>query len=366
MGPFFRGLMCFGLLASLAGCGGAREPLRLSSAGTVRSHGEAEPEPAGLVEEDLTPRAWLFEVRGPGGIGPSYLLGTMHIGVTFRTAVPAPLDSALFDARLVAMEIDMRDAMRFFREAPRSTLPRRAWLDRALPRETWQRLSTELARLAPAEIVRQVHPGALTNYLAQVRMAEVEALEDGRTPIAGAISSTRLDRSIFDWTIRSGVPFVALETPEEAMAALSALDRGDAVEALVRMVDDADEARLEARQLRDAYRSLDEEAVLAVLSSMSAADHAILLEQRNAAWMPHVLPELARGGVFVAVGVAHLLGPASVVELLRAEGYTVERVLGDGGMRPTERTDVIMGRLELSAPEIEHVARLTTTETVGP
>ncbi len=345
------------LLSLLAlGCGGAREPLRNASAGAVRPTEAVEPVAETLTEEDFAPRAWLFEVRGPGETPPSYLLGTMHIGITFRAAVPTPLDSALFDARVVAMEIDMREALRFFREAPGTALPRRSWLDRALPRETWQRLTAELARVAPAEIVRQVHPGALTTYLQQVRMAEVEAIEEGRTPIPGAISSTRLDRSIFDWTIRSGVHFVALETPEEAMAALAAMDHGDAVEALVRMVDEADEARLEARQLRDAYRSLDEEQILAVLSTMSAEDHAILLEQRNTAWMPNLLPEIARGGAFVAVGVGHLLGPGSVVELLRAEGYTVERVLGDGGMRPSERTDVIMGRRALPPDPIARLA----------
>lgn len=347
------------LISMVGGCGGAREPVRASSAGAVRR--AAEPEHATLVEEDFTPRAWLFEVRGPSGTRPSYLLGTMHIGITFRAAVPAPLDSALFDARVVAMEIDLREATRFFREAPRSTLPRRSWLDRALPRETWQRLVTELSRVAPPEIVRQAQPGALTNYLSQVRMAEVEALEDGRAAIPGAISSTRLDRSIFDWTIRSGMPFVALETPEEAMAALASMNRGDAVQALVQMVDEADEARRQARELRDAYRSLDEEQVLAVLSTMSAEDHAIMFDQRNQAWMEQLVPELAQGHAFVAVGLGHLLGPGSVVELLRAEGYTVERVLGDGGMRPTERTDVIMAerpRLDAVPYVAPHVARV--------
>jgi len=350
-----RALMLLVVLVAAGGCGGARAPLRLSSAGAVRPRGEVAPARAAAVEEDFTPRAWLFEVRGPTGTRPSYLLGTMHIGVTFRAAVPTPLDSALFDARVVAMEIDIREATRFFREAPRSTLPRRSWLDRALPRETWQRLVTELSRVAPPEIVRQIHPGALTNYLSQVRMAEVEALEDGRAPIPGAISSTRLDRSVFDWTIRTGIPFVALETPEEAMSALASMNRGDAVQALVQMVDEADEARLEARHLRDAYRSLSEERVLEVLSTMSPEDHAILFDQRNLAWMAHLLPEIAQGHAFVAVGLGHLLGPGSVVELLRAEGYTVERVLGDGGMHPTERTDVIMA--ERRDARRVHVAR---------
>lgn len=321
-------------------CGGAREPLRLSSAGSVRLE-EAEPERA-TTAEDTAPHAWLFRVSGGDSAAPSYLLGTMHIGITFRNAVPSPLDSALFDARSVAMEVDMREAERFFREAPPARpRVRRARLDRAMSHDAWEHLTTELSRV-PVEILRQLDPGFLTLYLSQVRMAEVEAREEGRTPVPGAVSSTRLDRSIFDWTIAAGVHFVALETPEEAMAAFAGLESTGAIEALERMVLDPEEARLDARRLRDAYLSLDPTNLLPILEEMPVEARTAMLDVRNQAWMQNLLPLIQAGRAFVAVGCAHLLGHGSVIELLEAQGYTVERVLGDGGLLPSERSSILV------------------------
>jgi uncharacterized protein YbaP (TraB family) len=42
--------------------------------------------------------------------------------------------------------------------------------------------------------------------------------------------------------------------------------------------------------------------------------------------MPIIARELDRGGMFLAVGVSHLIGPGGVVDLLRQRGYTVERL----------------------------------------
>lgn len=330
------------VLVSLFGssCGGAREPLRLASAGSVRL--EEETTATARTSEDTAPHAWLFRVSGGDSAAPSYLLGTMHIGITFRNAVPSPLDSALFDARSVAMEIDMREAERFFREAPPARpRARRPRLDRAMSRQGWDALVAELSRV-PVEILRQIDPGFLTLYLSQVRMAEVEAREEGRTPVPGAVSSTRLDRSIFDWTIASGVHFVALETPEEAMAAFAGLESPSAIEALERMVLDPEEARLDARRLRDAYLSLDPSNLLPILEEMPAEARTAMLDTRNQAWMRNLLPLIQAGRAFVAVGCAHLLGHGSVIELLEAQGYTVERVLGDGGLEPSERSSILV------------------------
>lgn len=337
----YRSALALLVLACAVACGPPRETLRLASAGNVHLE-EAPPAEDVVAPEDTAPHAWLYRVSGGDSAAPSYLLGTMHLGVTFRHAVPTPLDSALFDARTVVMEVDLREAQRFFREAPPPRRARRTRLDRAMGRESWAHLVAELEHIAPVEILRTLDPGFLTLYLSQVRMAEVEAREEGRTPIPGAISSTRLDRSIFDWSVAAGVPFVALETPEEAMAAFEGLDSRGAIEGLERMVDDPEEARLEARRLRDAYLSLDESTLLAILAESPPEVHTAIFDNRNQAWMRNLVPEIQAGRAFVAVGCGHLIGSGSVVELLRAQGYVVERVLGDGGMHPSERSSIMV------------------------
>lgn len=48
-----------------------------------------------------------------------------------------------------------------------------------------------------------------------------------------------------------------------------------------------------------------------------------LLDHRNRAWMTSLPGFLESGNVFVAVGALHLPGETGLIELLRAEGYSV-------------------------------------------
>lgn len=59
-----------------------------------------------------------------------------------------------------------------------------------------------------------------------------------------------------------------------------------------------------------------------------------LLHARNRAWMPKLLPELAQGGAFVAVGAAHMLGNQGLIALLENEGYTVTQRSGERRVAP--------------------------------
>jgi len=281
-------------------------------------------------------RAWLYRVSGGDSAAPSYVLGTLHVGVSFRRALPRPLDRALYDARTVVMEIDLHEAQRYLRSPHPSARGPSLRLDRALPRESWMRLTTELAFVARPEELAQVPAGMLAIYLRQVRMAEVEAADDGWPRLPGTASPTHLDRWVFDWAMQWCVPFVALETPQETVAALSTVERASPVEAIRSMVDDPEHARMEARRMREAYLSLDEARIDAVLSGMSEEERHATFMLRNRAWMERLVPEIREGSAFVAVGLAHLVGEGSLVELLRAEGYTVERVLGDGGLSTPE------------------------------
>lgn len=328
----------------LSGCASATLAPATLARPTVRAEVPASFASAAIAPDDApaldvaphAPRAWLYRVALPG-VEPSYLLGTMHVGVDFLRAVPPPLDAAMLGARTVVMEIDLREVQRYFRDPPRSARRTRVvGVDRALPRATWRRLTDELSYVASPMQIRRAPLGMLAVYMRHVRMAEVEADDDGWDRVPGTASPTHLDRWIFDWAIDAGVPFVALETPEEAVAALSTFRRPSAIAALREVVDEPDVARDAARRLRRAYLSWDEAEVLAILSEMSADERHATFEVRNQTWLARLLPELEAGGAFVAVGLGHLLGDGNLVTLLRERGVLVERVLGDGDLVRTE------------------------------
>ena len=60
---------------------------------------------------------------------------------------------------------------------------------------------------------------------------------------------------------------------------------------------------------------------------------AYLLDERNGRFMDRVRDEIEAGGVVLAVGYAHLSGQSGLVEMLRADGHTVTRVVVPGEVR---------------------------------
>src|SRR5690349_8938892 len=75
-------------IALLLACGGPHTVVRMSSVGQTETVAEAEAE---AEAAQPTPRVWLWEVSGGDAASPSYVLGTMHIGVRMNVALPAPL-----------------------------------------------------------------------------------------------------------------------------------------------------------------------------------------------------------------------------------------------------------------------------------
>lgn len=68
-------------------------------------------------------------------------------------------------------------------------------------------------------------------------------------------------------------------------------------------------------------------AELAPMRAAYPEFYAWIVVARNAAWLQILSAELDGAGTdFVAIGAAHLVGPDSLVAMLRARGYTVERV----------------------------------------
>ncbi len=317
-------IIAIGALAT--SCGPPRPVVRMGVGGDVtREH--VAPSEAEAAAARAGPRAWLWEVSGGDAAAPSYVLGTMHIGITFRRALPEPLDQHLYDARVVVMEIDPREVTRFLQAQEVRRVPRPRWLDRVLPRPTWEALVAELGAIVPPEILRQIPASVIASHLQQVRMAEVHALDDGREPVRGQAASARLDMSIYEWAVPSGRPIVPLETTAEALAALESVSGEDGVSALRALVDEPDSARGEARELRDAYLSLDDARLATLMETgFTVTEREAILLGRNRAWMPNLIPEIQRGGAFVAVGVAHLLGPDSVLAMLSERGYRIRRV----------------------------------------
>jgi hypothetical protein len=112
------------------------------------------------------------------------------------------------------------------------------------------------------------------------------------------------------------------------------------------------------KDLIDALDKLPEmkRLLTALIDAYAAGDHAglervafdptynspqqmeLMLYARNAKWIPLADKLIAGEGAFVAVGVAHLVGPKSVIALLEEQGHRVRRIRADGSLAVSCRT----------------------------
>ncbi|MSU25346.1 MAG: TraB/GumN family protein [Opitutus sp.] len=187
-----------------------------------------------------------------------------------------------------------------------------------LPSKLWPRLVRAGANLGlPELLLHQLTPGSA------LLLFSAPAETDPTATVDGQLYARAKDRNL---------TVAALESIDEQFAIFENLTDAQACAALAETLDEIAAGRPDDRKLLATYATGDERAVLAVVQAefaKSAANRALaepLLYHRNRLMVDRLSPRLGAGGAFVAIGVAHLIGPKSVIELLRARGYKITRV----------------------------------------
>ncbi len=300
------------------GCGSDEAPATSSAS----SGGERTLAPGDVAH----PLVW----RVSGASGPSYLLGTIHLAVSLRQALPPELAAEVERARVVVLEANVApDAVSPELVARYGIVQDGPTLDQRLSPSQWSRLTAELAPLGiPAEALARMRAWIPATTLLVVRTARMPAASatlgaDGR-PVP-------MDMEILNATRARGGELRFLETAEDQLAIFGGVGDDYMVDWLTELIDTPEGPGADVEELVAAYRAGD----VATIERLTIEDedmlaHPELFEamfaRRNRAWLPALREELARGGAFVAVGAGHFVGPNGLLRLLAAEGVEAERV----------------------------------------
>ena len=272
---------------------------------------------AAPVDEARAPFLW--EVRS--GERFSKLFGTMNVGVTLERALPEAQRERLLAAETVVVEADPASL------GPNAAvqammLPAEQRLSAMVSSEVWERLATELGGEVPAAALDRLRPWAVNVVFVQhwVRGHLSSAPSEGMdlAIIAGARSRQQ--------------PLVFLEEAQWQLDLIGDIPDAYFLESLAEMVGEDGEAERQIAGLVESYTRGDLPAIEAIVfdpedMARTPEYYDLFLYRRNAAWMATLEPLLrVRGGAFVAVGLAHMLGPRGLVASLRDEGFTVSRL----------------------------------------
>jgi uncharacterized protein YbaP (TraB family) len=253
---------------------------------------------------------YLFRVEKDGQT--AYLLGTRHIGVGIAK-FPRSVVDLIDTARLIVFETP--------RDTAKGQLPPNLPLAGAtLGPEQWKRFR-ELAGPSIADrVVSRPLLVALLNML--LRYEDVTHM---------------LERELWDEAQKFNIPSAGLETDAfQATTLANVMDVRFTRMVLDQTMGPVALRRTSSRDLHDYCEGTDRppfdddgrDDMLA--AGYTAAEIAsfedIMVYSRNRTWIPKLEEMFATGGVFVAVGAAHLRGDKSVPALLRARGYVVTRI----------------------------------------
>lgn len=274
----------------------------------------------------------LWEVTKPGA-APSYLFGTFHSGEALETMTPR-IWRLLEDSRIAIFEVDLDQQNQM--EARMASDPSFAF-DLEGP--------GVLSQMTPEQ--RQIFSNALAK-----RGMDTQAADRMRPWLLAAILSfpachlqamaagdQALDSVMARRAKALGIMEIGLETYEAALQSLGRLPDSTLITALVSAPEMLERDEDLFRTNHDLYaagriQAINELGIYLTekyqpqldARAINAAMMVELLDVRNRAWMPRLTAEVSRGDAFVAVGALHLPGEVGVIELLRQQGFTVQRI----------------------------------------
>lgn len=258
-------------------------------------------------------RPFLWKVEGPR---PSWLFGTIHSADPLVARLPARVTTALDGSRTFHPEVEL-SADLAPRLATKLLLADTPALSTRIPPALWQRVKKTGAALGlPELILERLTPGLATLFFSAPTETDVSETVDGQLH-ARAVSRRLM--------------IAPLETLDEQLALFEKLPEAQAITALREALDEAEAGRPHEKKLLRAYATGDERVLVAAIEaelSTSPGARSLaepLLYRRNRLMADRLAQPLAAGGAFVAIGAAHLTGPKSVIELLRARGLKITR-----------------------------------------
>ncbi len=270
----------------------------------------------------------LTEVKGPpqtalwklvNGKSTLYLLGSIHVlpvNFSWRTSA---IDQAIGAADVFAFETNLEFAtaeFHYFMDN-RGYLPRGQTLHAMLSpvaRKQYETLMEDM-RLDPNR-VDYLRPGLASLILENAYLSTHASLKLG----------PGVDATLVGYAKTHNKELRYLESLQSQFELLEAFGGGSEIKVLEQKLTDLGKSDTKPQEMFAAWVKGD----LPKLVSMDDTDPSlrpVLLYNRNKAWLPKIEAMLKEPKTYlVTVGAAHLAGPDSVISLLCAKGWKVERV----------------------------------------
>lgn len=262
----------------------------------------------------------LWSITGNGAADTSYLYGTIHIMDEKAYRFPDGTMEAFRSSEAYVMELNM-DSVNQFRLMQLMMMEDSTTLEDLLSDSAYADLTSYLndSLGTPLGPLGRLHPMVL---MGRIQMQSFD--QDSAHP---------LDLYFHMKAKEMGKPTVGLESVEEQVEAFQSIPYEAAAQQLVELAREGhkeEEGRM--RELLNVYveGNLDKLLGLSREQKISEDFEEIFLTERNQRMAERATSQIREQSSFIAIGAAHLPGEEGMIELLRAKGFKVESISGDG------------------------------------
>lgn len=257
--------------------------------------------------------ALLWKISGNGLAQPSYLFGTMHI--TCDGTLEANVLAALDATGQLYLEIKMDDPA----------------LQAKMMQGAMMKDGQKMSKLASAEDFEAVNKFLNENIGMPATL--LDAFKPGLIgmmllPKTMDCPAESIEMNLMTVSQQQKEEIYGLESIEHQLAIFDAIPYQEQMDELVKMAKEGLGEQIKAnKELDRIYKSKDLKAISDYIAKEDEMAHSdIMLDDRNAAWIPKIEEAAKAKATFFGVGAAHLAGDTGVIMLLRKKGYKVEAV----------------------------------------
>ncbi len=257
----------------------------------------------------------LWQISGPGITKPSYLYGTIHIMCPDDIVVTPALLARFDAAQKLYLELDLSDPKTMTDAAAGMMMKGGVTLQQLLPKTTYDTVAQRFQKLAgvPLAFVNSVQP-----------MLAEAAIYPGLLGCAGEA----WEQKFMQMAKAKKIPVAGLETTKDQLDVIDSIPYQVQADMLAKSLEDVDSLRTSFKQLLAVYKNKDLDSLNTLINDDPdfGKYEAIMIDKRNAKWIPEIIKQAKLEPSFFAVGAGHLGGAKGVINMLRKKGFTVKPV----------------------------------------
>jgi hypothetical protein len=251
-----------------------------------------------------------------------FLLGSIHYLRKENYPLNQTILNALDASKRLVLEIDLNRTSA--ESARQATLEKAVYRDGTNLAQNISPQTYELASRRASELgldMRILNP--MKPWFAALTMVAINLQRMGLDPKFG------VDRHLAERAKSSGKPTSGLETLESQLSIFDQLSKQEQESMLRETVGELERLNRDINEIVQSWLKGDDNRLMTLLLT-GMQEYPDLYEKvlvdRNRRWVGNIEKLVQQGsGAMVVVGAAHLLGKDSVVEMLKAKGYSVEQ-----------------------------------------